>query len=160
VGAAMMVVIRQIWAVREGRIRKKKSGHSPGGVATGMGVAGFVRAVRDSQNRGGKKGLLPGSVAMGTARTKEKKRPLTKGVTETGAARFIRARDVNREKICHSPSMEWGGTGRPRKKSNLKKSEQSVKKVRDGGDPLGIAVAVIQSTVFAAMELGQAHQKK
>jgi len=51
VGAVMMVVIRWIQAVRKGQIREKKSGHSPGGVATGMGAAGFVQAVRDSQNR-------------------------------------------------------------------------------------------------------------
>jgi len=36
-----MVVIRWIWAVRKGQIRERKSGDSPGGVATGMGAAAF-----------------------------------------------------------------------------------------------------------------------
>jgi len=51
VGVVMMVVIWWIRAVRKGQIRERKSGHSPGGVATGMGAARFVQAVRDSQNR-------------------------------------------------------------------------------------------------------------
>jgi len=43
VGAVMMVVIWWIWAVRKGQIRERKSGHSPGGVATGMGWLGLFR---------------------------------------------------------------------------------------------------------------------
>ena len=62
-------------------------------VATHWG-ARFVWAVQDSQNE------------------EKKNWPLIEGVAETVVARFVWARDVNREKICllsSSSSGEWKG---------------------------------------------------